>query len=385
MPDTTLWVNVRVKNVGVRRELAEIIQSEGAFRVQNAGDDRRPDLLIFELGKDTERDFQLIQSLLNEDAVGEVFLTSETAAPAVLLQAMRIGAKEFFFQPLKEEEVRQALERFKERRGRSTPQEPERFGHIINVMGSKGGVGTTTVAVNLAVSLAEKQGDQSVVLVDMNAVLGEIPLFLAVKPSYHWGEIIRNMSRLDPTFLMKILVRHTSGVYVLPSPSQLNGYPTATPDTNKRVLSILRSMFDFVIIDGGQSLDEAYLKVIEMSDIVLLISILSLPCLHNTNKLLKSLINLSILPPDRIKVVINRYLKKSDISLKEGEQSIHKGIFWSIPNDYKATMAAINQGKPLSRVAGKASITRNIRGMAESLTQEEEPRGKTLFRFSKQS
>jgi pilus assembly protein CpaE len=385
MHDKTLCVEVKVRNPLVGKKLGVIIQSNAAFRLRNAGDTRKPDLVIFELGKDTKRDFQLIQSLLDGDAFGEIFLTAETADPTVLLQAMRIGAKEFFFQPLKEEEVRQALERFKDRRGGSSPGEPGRFGHIISVMGSKGGVGTTTVAVNLAVSIAEQQGDHSVALVDMNAVRGEISLFLAVKPSYHWGEITRNIDRLDNTFLMNILAEHASGVYVLPSPSQLNGYPTVTPETMERVLGILRSMFDFVIIDGGQSIDEAYLKVIELSDEALIISILSLPCLHNTNKLLKSLMNLSILTQDRIKVVINRYLKKSDVSLKEGEQSIHKKIFWSIPNDYKATMSAINQGKPLSQISARASITRNIRELAEVLAQGEggEGKKKKSFRFLK--
>jgi pilus assembly protein CpaE len=284
---------------------------------------------------------------------------------------MRMGVKEFLLQPLNEQEVRQALAGLKARSGPSGPAVPGKIGRIISVMGSKGGVGTTTVAVNLAVSLAERKAEQSIALVDLNAVVGEIPLFLAVKPSYHWGEIIQNIGRLDSAFLMNIMVRHGSGLYVLPSPSKLNGYPVATPDTMQRVLNVLRDIFDFVVIDGGQSMDNAYLKVIEMSDTLLIISILSLPCLHNTHNLLQSLKSLSILPQDRMQVVINRYLKKSDVSIWEAEESISKKIFWSIPNDYKATMSAINQGKPLSQVVRKASVTQSIREMADYLVHED--------------
>jgi pilus assembly protein CpaE len=371
MPDKTLLVHVKVANRIVRKKLEEIIQSDPGLRVRGSGDTRRPDLVIYELGDNTERDFQVLQSLMNSDALGEVFLTSNRTDSQLLLKAMRIGVKEFLPQPLNEQEVRQALAGFKERRGPSGRTGPGKVGRIISVMGSKGGVGTTTVAVNLAVSLAERKTEQSIALVDLNAVVGEIPLFLAVKPSYHWGEIIQNIGRLDSAFLMNIMVRHGSGLYVLPSPNKLNGYPVATPETMQRVLSNLQDMFDVVVIDGGQSMDSAYLKVIEMSDTLLIISILSLPCLHNTHNLLQSLKSLSILPQDRMQVVINRYLKKSDVSIREAEESIRKNIFWSIPNDYKATMSAINQGKPLSQVVRNASVTQSIREMADCLVQED--------------
>jgi pilus assembly protein CpaE len=182
---------------------------------------------------------------------------------------------------------------------------------------------------------------------------------------------MQNIGRLDSAFLMNIMVRHGSGLYVLPSPSKLNGYPGATPDTMQRVLNVLRDMFDVVVIDGGQSMDSAHLKVIEMSDTLLIISILSLPCLHNTHNLLRSLKGLSILPQDRIRVVINRYLKKSDVSIRDAEESMKQEIFWSIPNDYKATMSAINQGKPLSRVGRKAPVTRSLTEMANYLVGED--------------
>jgi pilus assembly protein CpaE len=371
MPDKTFLVHVKVENRIVRKKLEEIIQSDPGLRLQVFDKTPRPDLVIYELGDDTERDFQLLQSLMNSDALGEIFLTSNRTDSQLLLKAMRIGVKEFLLQPLNEQEVRQALAGFKARSGPSGHTVPGKLGRIISIMGSKGGVGTTTIAVNLAVSLAESKAEQSIALVDLNAVVGEIPLFLAVKPSYHWGEIMQNIGRLDSAFLMNILVRHRSGLYVLPSPSKLNGYPVATPDTIQRILNLLRDMFDFVVIDGGQSMDSAYLKVIEMSDTLIIISILSLPCLHNTYNLLQSLKGLSILPQDRMRVVINRYLKKSDVSIPEAEESIKQEIFWSIPNDYKATMSAINQGKPLSQVVRKASVTRSIREMTDYLVRED--------------
>lgn len=377
MPDNTIRIKIEVKKTGLKRKLDEIIRSIEGMHVQMSQDTRRADLLIFELANDTENEFQHIQSLLNSDMVAEVFLISENSDPAVLMRAIKTGAKEFFTLPLKEEEVKQALKEFKKKIKRADCKNSPEIGQIITVIGSKGGIGTTTVAVNLAVNLAKIKSVQSVALIDMNIMFGEIPLFLEMKPGYHWGEITRNISRLDSTFLMDSLSRHSSGVYVLPSPGSLNGSEPVTPEKISHLVGFMQKLFDFVVIDGGQSVNEISLKIVEMSDNVLLMSILSLPCLSNTNKLLKSINDFGFLPEERIKIIINRYLKNSAISLKDAEDSIDKKIFWTIANDYRTTISAINNGKSLSEIASKAEITKNLKDLSDIFIQEEKREKKT--------
>jgi len=227
------------------------------------------------------------------------------------------------------------------------------------------------------------KGAHSVALIDRNMLFGEVPLFLEIKPSHHWGEITKNIERLDSTFLMNILSKHSSGVYVLPSPASLNGHDTATPQIMEHLLSLMQRMFDFVVIDGGQSLDETSLKMLEMSDTVLLVSILSLPCLSNTKKLLKLFYTLGYLPKERIKVVINRHLKNPEISVKDSEAAIDQKIFWTIPNDYRRTLSAINQGKPLSELASKAPITKSVRELAYTLSSRGEKKKEKGWKFLK--
>ena len=219
----------------------------------------------------------------------------------------------------------------------------------------------------MAVSLAENESVNKVALVDFDSMFGEIPFFLEIKPTYTWGEITKNISRLDETFLNNILVKHSSGVYVLPSPRRFNGYEGATPEIVERILTLMKELFEYVVIDLGKTLDANSLKIIEMSDDLLLVTVLSIPCLCNTQDLLRSLIDLNPLPEDCVKIVINRYLKKSEISLKDAEGSINKEIFWTIPNDYGATFSAINQGKPLSEMASKAKITKTFRQLVDNL------------------
>ena len=378
-----IFIKIEAKNTNVVKKLEQIIHSIDGLQVQSPDDTRRAELLIFELGSDSGKEFQLIESLLNAGSADEIFLTSENPDQEVLMQAIRTGVKEFLPQPLKEEDVRDALRKFKERRGEPKNKEPAKFGTIINVIGTKGGVGTTTIAVNLAASLYEKEDVKSVALVDMNMVFGDVPLFLEIKPRHHLDEITKQISRLDTTFLMNILSKSSTGVYVLPSPSHFNGGISINPKIMERLLGYMRRMFDFVVIDGGHSLDEISLKVLQISDSVLLISVLSLPCLSNTDKLLKAFDDLDYPLKKKIKIVINRYLRNSEISLRDAEDAIGEKIFWTIPNDYKTTLSAINQGKVLTQIAAKASITKSLKKLADAINGGKDNNEKKQWNFLK--
>jgi pilus assembly protein CpaE len=109
-----------------------------------------------------------------------------------------------------------------------------------------------------------------------------------------------------------------------------------------------------------------------MSDKVLLITAMSLPCLSNTKKLLDSFRTLGYPEREKIKIVANRYVKNSEISLKEAEDSIQESIFWTLSNNYKVTMTAINQGKPLPEIAPNSSITKELKELADALNGKEE-------------
>lgn len=373
MPAEISSVRLEIKNQKVREDLREVISSLEGFRLQKLDDPEPGDLLILEIGDDPQREFQVINSAQTSGAIKEIFVTSSRVEPEILIQALREGVKEFFSQPIKKEEVMNALLKFKERKQSARLNgEKKKRGKIIDVIGSKGGVGTTTLAVNLATGLAELEGSPLVALIDMNLLFGEIPLFLDVKPLFNWGEVARNISRLDATYLMSILSKHSSGVHVLPSPTGLDGVNVATPEIIEKLLGLMQNVFDFIVIDGGQSLDDISLKILEVSDILLLVAILSLPCLTNLRRLLWTFQKLGYPREENIKIIISRYQKKSVISLKEAEETLNKKIFWLVPNDYSTTMSAINQGKTLFAVAQGAEITKNLTELASAFLEKEE-------------
>lgn len=367
----SLTIRVDAKNKGAKNLIESIVRTLDGLHLESADDTQHVNLLIHEVGTDADKSFKQVESLLHAKVVDEVFLTATHADQTLLMRAIRAGVKEFLIQPLNEDEVRQALVRFKERQEKSSSVVAIKPGHIINVVGAKGGVGTTTVAVNLAASLAEKKGIKSVALVDMNMLFGEVPLFLEIKPKHDLSEITKQVSRLDTTFLMNALSKSSTGVYVLPSPRHFDHHDSLDPKVMDRVLELMSRMFDYVIIDGGHPLNPMFLKLLAASDTVLLTSVLTLPCLSNIDKLLRSLLNLGYPVDKLIKVVINRYLKSSEISLEDAENGINKKIFWTIPNDYRTTITAINQGKTLTQIAKNASITKSFKDLADCIAAGE--------------
>jgi len=371
MKDAIISVGLEIKNDKVRDEIRDIASSVQGFYVQNESDAGDCNILILEMGEDFKKDCQLVNKLLCSGSVKDIFLVSSCVESEVLLQAMRSGAREFFPLPLKKEELVSAFLKFKERNKNLAFREKSRKkGTIINIVGSKGGIGTTTIAVNFATCLHELMGSRkSVALIDMNLLFGEVPLFLDIEPVFNWGEVVKNISRLDSTYLMSILSKHHSGVHVLPSPTRLDGVTTATPGIIERLLHFMQNEFDYIVIDSGQSLNELSLKVLELSDTVLINAILSLPCLINVRRLMETFKKVGYPSDNNVRVIINRYQKNSVISLKEAEKGIEKRIFWQIPNDFHTTISAINQGKTLAAVAHKADITQNITELVSKITQ----------------
>jgi pilus assembly protein CpaE len=369
MPISFITVRLELKSHEVKVKLAKIVGLIEGLRIDDREAPEFSDLVILEAGEDIKRECENIATLLNSGAVAEVFLTSSRKEPEILIQALRAGVKEFLPQPLDDEEVKVALLKFRDRRRQSLGRSKKQ-GEIINVITSKGGVGGTTVAVNLAASLLELKEVNSVALVDMEPYFGEVPIFLELEPRYTWGEIVKNINRLDSTFLMSILIKHSSGIHVLPAPEQWGETLDVGHESLEKTMNLMRSIFDFIVIDSGQPSNSVSHRILDMSDTILLISVLTLPSMIGTKKLLEQL-NRSGYNEEDIKLVVNRYLSKSDISLKDLEKTMGRTPFWLIPNDYLTALTSLNQGRTLADVAPREEITKNFKQLAAALIEKE--------------
>ncbi len=356
----SIYVKLAVKNTDLLDEFKNAIDETREFKIIINGKNHQPDLMICELGENYEEELKKYQSFLDKTDTTEIFLVSKRSDPEILIQALRIGIKEFFPIPVGTDVIKEALDRFKKRHNKLQHKQSGTPGKIYSLIGSKGGVGTTTIAVNLAVGIAANQENPSVALLDMNVIFGDVPILLDISPKHSWGDITKNIDRLDEFFLSNILFEHTTGVHILPSPRYLSNDPEPAPSVMETLLNLMKQNYDYIIIDLGQSMNDTALRILQMSDLVHIIAIQSLPCLSNTNRLIKSMVEYGYVDKEQVKIVLNRYLKKGMVSIASAEEGVGKKLSWVIPNDYSTTMSAINSGKPLYQVAKKSNIVKSF-------------------------
>jgi pilus assembly protein CpaE len=329
-------------------------------------DQTQPDIGVVSLDADSEKALALIAELQRSAPQCSLLAISRSNDGQLILQAMRAGAKEFLTQPVQIEDLVASLERINQQRGGSADGRP-RGCTSIAVCGATGGVGTTSLAVNLGCVLAADQRN-SVVLVDLDLALGDADVFLDTIPEYTIVDVAQNVSRLDFSLLKRSLTKHSSGIYLLPRPVQLQDSDLVTADEFQRIIGLLKATFSHMIFDVSKAYTSLDMAALQASDHALTVIQLDLPCLRNVVRLMMSFDDNERLK-ESIKIVVNRSgMDSGQISLKKAQETIGREIFWQLPNDYRTMIEVRNNGVPLIEQAPRANITQSVVALAEALT-----------------
>src|SRR5262249_16272438 len=202
-----------------------------------------------------------------------------------------------------------------------------------------GGVGCTSLAVNLGCNLAQN-AQHNVALVDLDLALGDADVALDLIPDYTLADVAMNIDRLDMTFLRRSLCKHPSGLSLLPHPVQMEDIGLIHEDQLGRVIGLLKASYSHLVFDLSKRFTPTDLPAMRMSDAMLIVAQLELTSLRNVVRILHTLSNEEGMA-EKLKVVVNRVGgDDSDITLKKAEETIGRPIFWQVPNDFKAMLAA---------------------------------------------
>ncbi len=349
-------VSIDCRNEAARQNFEEIVSRRRDYLITRGQGTGTADMVLLDLDEmRPQQTFAHIRELLNASPHLEVFLTASRTDPQMLLEAFRLGIKEFFPQPLTHHEVESALARFEGRfNGRASGAEIQ-SGRVVSVIGARGGVGASTVAANLATSVQQDLQRETVALVDLDMHGGDLGLFLDLHPGQGLKHLSKDISRLDETIVRSSLAKHSSGLHLLASGYE--GFDEVEPTTGSamRVIGLLRSMHRHVVVDCGHVLEPAVKEALDCSDQIFVVTTLSLPTIRRTKRLLEAL-GAAQYPAGKVRVLVNRYTNDQKELLNQTQSMLGLKMAGLIPNDYPTVSEALDHGNPLSVMAPKTPI-----------------------------
>ncbi|MFO1096530.1 MAG: pilus assembly protein CpaE, partial [Planctomycetaceae bacterium] len=237
-----------------------------------------PDIALIAIDADPQRGLALVAQVSADFPLCSPLVVSASQEGSLILQAMRNGAREFLSYPLQIDDFIAALDRIRAAGQGGKGGGKARVSRVTAIAGASGGVGCTSLAINLACILAQNPKN-TVAIIDLDIALGDADVWLDIIPDYTIQDVAENISRLDYSLLKRSLTQHDSGAFLLPRPVHMEDRPPISPDQFQRVIALLKATFTHLIIDISKSYTPLDLSAIQISDTTLLVTQLDLPCL----------------------------------------------------------------------------------------------------------
>jgi len=320
----------------------------------------RPDILIVEVAVDGSA--AAIESLARRLPGTALLATAADASPEFIVQALRAGALEVVRRPVEQRELLAALDKVARVRGRTVQRQP---GRVTAVFSTKGGLGTTALAVNLAVCFAEHSAVKGALLAELDTKPSDVVTFLDLEPRYSIVDVFESIDRMDDSLLQGFMTKHDSGLRVLPGPSRIER-GVLVGERVHAAIDLLRMHFDHVVLDLRHDLDLATVAALESSDTVLFVTTLNVAALRSAAGGLAAFQQLG-LDLKKVKVVIARDGTGEDVTVKHAREALGIPVYWKTPSDYAALEASINSGRPVVTTSPRSRFSRNVRQLSETL------------------
>ncbi len=309
----------------------------------------------------------------------KVILIAEDVTPTALHTLLRKGADEFIPYPLPEDELQSAIERLRSQPaapvaidGPTLQAENQREGAVIACHGLAGGVGATTLAVNLAWEIAERceTDTPSVCLLDLDLQFGSVATYLDLPRREIVAELLSDMETLDDDSFGQALMNYEDKLQVFTAPTEMLPLEFMAPEDIKQLIDIARKHFDFVVIDLPKSLVQWSETVLNMSHLYFALIELDMRSAQNALRI-KRLLQAEDLPFEKLRFALNRAPKFTDLGgksrVKRLSESLDISIDIQLPDGGKTVMQSCDHGQPLALSTPKNPLRKEIGKLAQSL------------------
>jgi pilus assembly protein CpaE len=325
-----------------------------------------PDVLLVEMDGQTAIP-KWLENLTHTHPKTPVLLCSHNMEPEFLIRVMQAGIREFLPLPLDRADLEAAVSRVWVALRRQEAPALDQQGHVIVVTGHKGGSGGTTVAVNLAVAMAE-QTSENLILVDLGRPFPDVGNFLDLEPTYSILDLARNLGEVDQFFIQRIVQPYGNNLMILHGCQDFKEQDSIELEALEKIFAILRGLYKYIIVDLSHWMDDFFLHVVMEAEMVLLLTGLTVPDLRNLKRLWPAL--MEWYDRRKIKLLVNRYDRSYGLQLRDVEQMIQQPVFATLPSDYFIMMEAMNLGSDLGVVAARSKLWRGMKTLAQQVRRE---------------
>ncbi|UCD98670.1 MAG: response regulator [Chloroflexota bacterium] len=372
-----------------RENIRKLLQFELDFEIVGAArngaegielaKELQPDVILMDINMPDIDGITATETIRSEVPNSQIVILTVQADPNYMRRAMLAGARDFLTKPPSVDEmigaIRRAGELAHEERSRtktafvvkpgngSMPAGPQKAGKVISVYSPKGGVGSTTLAVNLSVALHREESP--VVLVDGNMEFGDVTVFLNQQAKNSIVDLAPRADELDPEVIEEVTMLHQeSGIKVLAAPSRPEFAESVSGNQFARVLDFLRHFFSYIVVDCSSSLTDVTLATIDSSDLIILLTTQEIPAIKDARLFLDLLQPLKI-SRDRVLFVMNKYDKRIGIKPEKVSENFKQEVKVVIPFEEKVVLPSINRGIPFMTGEKAKAITRSFLSLSE--------------------
>ena len=334
----------------------------------------KPDIVLMDLNMPVIDGIRATEEITLNVPETTVIIMSVQGETEYVRKAMTAGARDYLCKPFNVDELSDTIVKTynlesKRRERVAAPRAQEDIkSNVFTVFSTKGGVGKTTIASNLAVSLA-RSTKKKVALVDLDLQFGDIAIMLNVSAKNTISDLVKEFGQLDKNLLEEYMVTHFSGVKVLPAPVKPEYAEYITGNHVERIINTLRESFNYIIVDTSASFHESVLAALDMSDRILLVSTLDLPTIKNIKAGLDVMDTLHY-PVEKIHIVLNKASEQYGIKYKDFESTLHQAIWSYVPEDNQTVVTSANKGFPFVMTRSETKVAKAVMEIGKTLINE---------------
>ena len=362
----------RLLQYTLKQEGYDVVTASDGTEGFRLWDTESPDLILLDVMLPKLDGYQVATKIRAEEGPGRhvpiIMLTAEREVEQKV-RGLRAGADDYLIKPFHPAEL---IARIKSLLARFAPRDAlvgrPPMGRVLALYGAKGGVGTTTIAINAAIALHRELG-RKVCLVDGNLQFGDHRVFLDLGLDRKSIVDIVTAPTMDVDLIRQVLVKHDSGVDLLLAPPSPETAELVTPEHMPAILDNLRGLYDYVLIDIDKRLDDVNLGVLEASDTMFVVMTADLSCLKNVRLVLETIGHLGY-ESGKVQLVLNRSNAFTGINVKNAEGALKRTIDHQIVNEYRGAISALNSGAPFMFTKADSLLGRSLLDFARVVDKQ---------------